>query len=63
MDEYECIRSVHEILVGKILVGHDLHMELAHLVINHKQLVGIRDLCAAPVFEKIGIKKKVNYMA
>lgn len=52
MDEYTCIRKIQEILVDKI------HLELSQLAINPNQLRGIRDLCAALVFEKMGIIKK-----
>ena len=57
-DEYETIRRVQRMVKGKILVGHDLTMELNSFQIPKYQLMGIRDFANGKVFQSMGIQKK-----
>jgi len=41
MDEYEALKKIRSLCQGKILVGHDLQMELNHLCIDKQSLLGI----------------------
>lgn len=60
MDEYDCIRKIQEISRDKIIVGHDLNMELRWLAISVDQVLGIRDLCNAPVLFEMEVPRKNN---
>jgi len=57
-DEYEVIEEVQRLCFGKILVGHDLQLELRVLNINKKGLLGIRDLSAARTLYEMGQQPK-----
>lgn len=55
LDEYDILKRIRELCKGKILVGHDLQMELNHLCIDKKSILGIRDLATAKALEKWNI--------
>jgi len=59
MDEYEALKKIRSLCRGKILVGHDLQMELNNLCIDKQSLLGIRDLAGAKAFhEKFNLSPK-----
>ena len=43
-DSVECMKDVEKMLRGRIIVGHDLHLEHVALRIKLDQIAGIRDL-------------------
>ena len=59
-DEYEVIEEVQRLCFGKILVGHDLQLELKALNINKKGLLGIRDLSTARTLYEMGQRPKAG---
>lgn len=58
MDEYEMLKKIRQMCRGKILIGHDLQMELNHLCIEKYSLLGIRDLAGTKTFRKFEIYPK-----
>jgi len=59
-DEYAALKMVRELCRGKILVGHDLQMELNHLCIDKNSLLGIRDLAGTKTFRKYKVYPKAD---
>ena len=57
-DEYEVIEKVQQLCFGKIIVGHDLNLEIRALNINKKGLLGVRDLSATNTFCEMGLFPK-----
>ena len=60
-DENEVLTEIHRIVYGKILIGHDLNLDIKYLFINPNNLLGIRDLSAAKVFGNLQIEKKGQF--
>jgi len=59
-DEYEVIKIVQKMMEGKIIVGHDLALELSSLLIPKYKLMGMRDLAGAKVFKSRNLTPKNN---
>lgn len=59
-DEYLAIKKIQKAMEGKIIVGHDLALEFASLLIPKYKLFGVRDLAGATVFKKKNILTKNN---
>jgi len=59
-DEYEVIKTIQSLMEGKILVGHDLALEISSLLIPKYKLMGVRDLAGAKVFKSRNMLIKNN---
>ena len=51
--EEELVPEIHQLVKGRILIGHDLTSDLKVLRINVDELAGIRDLSTAPTLFKL----------
>jgi len=60
VDEYEIIKLIQSMTKGKIIIGHDLALELSSLLIPKYKLMGMRDLAGAKVFRSRSLMPKNN---
>ena len=60
-DECKVLEKIQRLVTDKIMIGHDLSLDLKYICINPDWLLRNLDLAAAVVFKKLGLTKKGQF--